>query len=137
MEAAAPGQEESQLHFCKNRVFLPPPTFPLTRHGRRGAPPCLPRPGSRRDPTARRCPRDRGPRGRGARDTGTAAPAPKGKPRPSASRAPAAAAAAAARAGGPGPARLFAPRARTQPRMPFQIWRGWSDSVKGGVGFRR
>lgn len=38
---------------------------------------------------------------------------------------------------GPGPARLFAPRAHTQPRMPFQIWRGWSDSVKGGVGFRR
>lgn len=42
MQAAAPGQEKSELHFCKNGVFLPPPPFPLTLHGRRGATPCSP-----------------------------------------------------------------------------------------------
>lgn len=121
--------------FLQERGF--PTASPFPSHTARQARghTVLPRPGSRRDPTARRCPRERGARGRGAGDTGMAAPAPKGKPRPSASRAPAAA--AAARAGGPGPARLDAPRAHTQPRMPFQIWRGWPDSVKGGVGLRR
>lgn len=117
--------------FSHQRGFSPPPAL---AHGAQ-PPPCRPRPRSRRDPTARRLPP--GPGSRGARDTGAAAPAHSAEPPPSVNRAPAAAAAAAARAGGPGPARLFAPRAHTRPRMPFQIWRGWPDSVKGGVGFRR
>lgn len=37
MQAAAPGQEKSELHFGKNRVFLPPPLFLL--HGTAGAGP--------------------------------------------------------------------------------------------------
>lgn len=120
--------------FLQERGF--PTASPFPSHTARQAQghAALPRPGSRRDPAARRSPGS-GERGQGCRAQGMAAPAAKGKPRPSASRAPAAA--AAARAGGPGPARLDAPRAHTQPRMPFQIWRGWPDSVKGGVGLRR
>lgn len=34
MQAAAPGQEKSEPHFCKNRIFLPPPPFLLTRYAR-------------------------------------------------------------------------------------------------------
>lgn len=58
MQAAAPRQEESEPHFRTNGAFPPPSACPRSR---RAAPPCRPRPRSRRDPTARRCPRGRGP----------------------------------------------------------------------------
>lgn len=72
-----------------------------------------------------------GTKGQGCRDTETAGR--EGKPRPSARRGrrqrlP---------RRGAGPARISEPRAHSRPRMPFQIWRGWPDSVKGGVGLQR
>lgn len=56
---------------------------------------------------------------------------PRCRPAPSARRAPGLLLPA------PGPGLLGAHRAHSEPRMPFQIWRGWPDSVKGGVGLRR
>lgn len=81
MQAAAPGQEKSEPHFCKNRIF--PPASPFSSHTA-GAGPHRASPGRGHGgiPRRRDAPGTGDHRAGGARDTGAAAPALQGKPRP-------------------------------------------------------